>query len=202
MTVALFTLLARRGVAQTPGVYTVDPQSSRIEIHVFRGGFLAGLGDNHQIVLNQFSATAQGLDGKSWEVHVKGEAGSLQVVDPGTSESTRQEVQKIMLGATQLDVQRYPTIELRMLSLARGDAERSLGMVAELTLHGVTRQVEFPIAWTQDAGRLRVQGKKPLLLRDFKIEPIRKALGSVQVRNEFEVVYDLTLVPESLGRSR
>ena len=40
---------------------------------------------------------------------------------------------------------------------------------------------------------LRVRGKKKLLLRDFKIEPISKGLGAVQIRNDFDLIYDIIL---------
>lgn len=66
-------------------------------------------------------------------------------------------------------------------------------MFAELTLHGVTRQVEFPLRWEQNRDRLQVRGTKKLLLRDFNIEPPQVAMGTIKVRNEFEVVYDLKL---------
>ena len=98
-----------------------------------------------------------------------------------------------MLGPSQLDVTRYPAIELRSRSVLPGNTDRSWRMLAEVTLHGVTRQVEFPLAWSQSGERMRVWGKKELLLRDFNIQPIRKALGTIQVRNEFELVYDIAL---------
>lgn len=41
--------------AQAPGSYSIDPQSSRIEIRVYRGGSLGGLGDNHVMVLGTIS---------------------------------------------------------------------------------------------------------------------------------------------------
>jgi polyisoprenoid-binding protein YceI len=187
--------------AQPPGLYRIDTQASRIEIRVFRGGFLGGLGDNHQIALSRFSGTAEGSDGMHWEVAVQGESGSLEVKDPGVSDSTRQKVQATMLGATQLDVARYPVIDLRSRSMVPGDTGQRWRLLADLTLHDVTRQVEFPLDWTQDGDRIRVQGKKELRLLDFNIRPIRKALGSIQVRNEFELVYDITLTRDGRGRS-
>ncbi len=179
--------------AQSPGLYDIDPRASRVEIHVFRGGLLGGLGDNHVIVLGRFTGTAEGAAEKRWEVRVLGESGSLTVTDPDASASTRREVEETMLGSSQLDVKQYPTIEVRSRSLVSGGTDKSWRMLADVTLHGVTRQVEFPLAWTQTSDRLRVWGKKELRLRDFNIQPRRLALGTIQVRNEFEMVYDITL---------
>jgi polyisoprenoid-binding protein YceI len=126
-------------------------------------------------------------------VHVFGQSRALRVIDPGASPSTRQQVQQVMLGATVLDADRYQTIELQSRYLAPGVNGRSWQMIADLTLHGVTRQAEFPLSWEQDGDRLHVRGSTKLLLRDFNIEPPRVAMGTIKVRNEFELVYDVTL---------
>ena len=180
---------AKISEGQATGVYEIDAKASRIEIHVYRTGALSGLGDNHQIRLTRFSGTASGAEGEPWQVQVVGEAVSLLVLDPNLSDSARREVQETMLGASQLDVSRYPRIEIKSRSVAPG----SLLLDADLTLHGVTRAVEFRYAWSQSERRLSVQGKKQLYLRDFGIQPIRKFFGTLQVRNDFEVVYDLQL---------
>lgn len=186
-------LLVGRCWAQPPGSYSIDPQSSRVEIRVFRGGLLGGFGDNHVVVLGTFSGTAEASAGSPWRVHVLGESGSLRVVDPGASASTREQVQQTMLGTTVLDASRYKTIELQSRSLAPLETDRSWRMLADLTLHGVTRQVEFPLSWEEEGGRLRVRGSRKLLLRDYNIEPPRVAMGTIKVRNEFELVYDIRL---------
>jgi len=180
---------AKFSEGQARGVYEIDAKASRVEIHIFRTGALSGLGDNHQIRLTRFSGTASGAEGEPWQVQVVGEAASLVVLDPNLSDSARREVQETMLGASQLDVSRYPRIEIKSRSVAPG----SLLLDADLTLHVVTRAVEFRYAWSQSERRLSVQGKKQLYLRDFGIQPIRKFFGTLQVRNDFEVVYDLQL---------
>jgi polyisoprenoid-binding protein YceI len=179
--------------AQSPGSYKIDPQASRIEIRVFRTGLLSALGDNHSILLTRFTGKAEASAGKPWEVRVLGRADSLEVTDPGASPSTRQQVQHTMLGPTQLDVTRYPMVELRSRSVLPGSMEKSWRIIADLTLHGVTRQAEFPLVCEQSGSRLRVSGQQKLKLRDFNIEPIRVAGGTIKVRNEFEIVYDITL---------
>jgi polyisoprenoid-binding protein YceI len=139
--------------AQAPGSYSVDAQSSHIEIRVFRGGLLGGLGDNHVVVLRTFSGTARASAGEPWHVHVVGDTESLRVLDPGESPSTREQVQQTILGATVLDGSRYKTIELQSRSLTPGETDRSWRMHADLTLHGLTRQVEFLLSRKQDADR-------------------------------------------------
>jgi polyisoprenoid-binding protein YceI len=186
-------LLAGCCCAQAPGSYRIDPQSSQIEIRVFRSGLLGGFGDNHLIILGVVSGAAQALAGGSWQVNVLGESGSLRVLDAGATNSTRAQVQQTMLGTAVLDVARYKTIELQSRSLTLDKASRSWHMLADLTLHGVTRQLEFPLRWEQEGGRFQVRGSTKLLLRDFNIEPPRVAMGTIKVRNDIDVVYDITL---------
>ena len=191
--IALAIAFAGLSIAQAPGLYSIDSKASHIEIHVFRSGFLSAFGDNHVIVLNRFSGTARQSSGKPWDVDVVGETASLEVKDPNASASTREEVEKTMLGPNQLDVTRYPKIEVRATSLVPGGTRQSWRMIADVSLHGVTRRTELPLAWSQDGKVLRARGKKKLLLRDFKIEPISKAFGTVQVRNDFDLIYDIVL---------
>ena len=191
--VASGILGAKLSEAQATGVYEIDAKASRVEIHVYRTGALSGLGDDHQIQLTRFSGAASREEGEPWQVHVVGEAASFVVLDPNLSDSARREVQETMLGASQLDVSRYPRVDIKSRSVAPGEAAGSLLLQADLTLHGVTRAVEFPFAWTQSERRMSVHGKKQLYLRDFGIQPIRKFFGTLQVRNGFEVVYDLQL---------
>jgi len=179
--------------AQNPGSYRVDSKASRVEIHLFKGGFLSMLGDNHVIALTSFSGTAQLSDDKPWWVRMLGDAASLTVLDPGASASDRQEVADTMLGPSQLDVKHYPAIKLLSSSILPGQQSSNWRLLAEVTLHGVTRQVEFPLDFQETGDRLRVRGKKDLRLRDFNIQPISKALGAFRVKNEFEITYDITL---------
>jgi len=171
----------------------VDSKASRIEIHLFKGGFLSMLGDDHLIALTHFSGTAQLSGDNPWWVRLLGEAASLTVLDPGASASERQEVANTMLGPDQLDVEHHPAIKLQSSSILPGRQEPHWRLLAEVTLHGVTRQVEFPLDCLETGDRLRVRGKKDLQLRDFNIQPISRALGAFRVKNEFEVTYDITL---------
>lgn len=179
--------------AQVQGAYQVDTKASHIEIHLFRSGFLSMLGSNHLISLTHFSGTAELSKDKPWWVRMLGKATSLKVLDPGASESERREVANTMLGPTQLDVKRYPSIKLQSSSIVPGQQAKHWRLLANVTLHGVTRQVEFPLNCRENGNRLHVRGKADLHLRDFNIQPYSTALGAYQVKNIFEVTYDITL---------
>jgi polyisoprenoid-binding protein YceI len=190
----LILTIQRPAASQQRGSYEIDSSKSRIEIHLFRTGFLGGFGDNHQILLTRFSGKTESSTDNSWSVQITGESASLRVMDPGASASTREQVQHNMLSPNVLDPDQYPSIELHSHSVHAGNSPNALVLTADLTLHGITRQLEFPLTWSQNAGRLQVNGTRRLLLKDFGIQPPRIAMGVVKVKNEFELVYEIVLL--------
>jgi polyisoprenoid-binding protein YceI len=189
----LLSIAAENARGQIPGIYRINPALSRIEIHVYRAGIL---GDNHLILLRRFSGFAESKDGQSWAVQVIAEAGSLEVADPGASIATRRRIQTTMLGPKQMDVARFPQIKLESRSVEPAGSAGRWRILSVLTMHGTSRDVEFPISWQQRGRRLRVRGEKVLELRAFRIQPISLAFGALRVRNKFEVGFDITLERE------
>lgn len=179
--------------AQVSGIYRVDTKKSQVEIHLFKGGFLSALGDNHLIALTRFSGMADLSRTIPWKADLSGYAASLKVVDPWGSLSERKEVEETMLGPEQLDVSRYPMILLHSLTFDPTDQDTTWHLVADVELHGVTRKENFSLFCRQIGDRLRIRGKKMLRLTDFNIQPFSRAFGAVKVRNQFEVTYDITL---------
>jgi polyisoprenoid-binding protein YceI len=102
---------ARRGNF-TP--YTLDRKQSRLEIRVFREGFLKAFGHDHVISATELSGQIQLAQPNFTEssVTLVVETSSLVVVDPGETEKDRNQVQSTMLGDTVLDAARYPQIRL------------------------------------------------------------------------------------------
>jgi polyisoprenoid-binding protein YceI len=180
-------------LGQVPGLYQINVPQSHIEIHLYKAGFLGGLGDNHLISLTHFSGFANLPKAQPWHAQVNAEASSLKVVDPWNSASDRKEVQDTMLGPKQLDVSHFPSITLRSLTFEPTGQDTTWRLKADLTLHGVTRPVDFLLLCHQTGDDLRVQGKKMLRLRDFNIEPYSRAFGAVRVKNEFDVTFDVVL---------
>jgi polyisoprenoid-binding protein YceI len=179
--------------AQVSGSYRVNTHESRIEIHLFRGGFLGTLGDNHLIALTHFSGTANLSQTGPWTAGLTGDAASLKVVDPWGNPSERKDVEETMLGPTQLDVNHYPSIKLRSVSFDPTSHDTAWRLVAEFELHGVTRKVQFSLDCQQTGDKLQIRGKKMFKLTDFNIQPYSTAFGAVKVKNDFEVTYNVVL---------
>jgi polyisoprenoid-binding protein YceI len=179
--------------AQGEGSYRVNRKESRIEIQLFRGGLLAGLGDNHLSILNRFSGKADFSPADGWTAELRGESASLEVIDPWGNAADRKEVQDTMLGPTQLDVKNFPAIKLRSVSFSPTDHDAAWRMVGDVELHGVTRREQFSLDCHQIGDKLQIRGRKTFRLTDFNIQPGSAAFGTVKIKNEFEVTYDIVL---------
>lgn len=177
--------------AQVPGTYRMNTKESRIEIHLFKGGFLSSLGDNHLITMTHFSGTADLRLSAPWKADMSGQASSLKVIDPWGDPSERKEVQDTMLGPQQLDVNRYPVIELHSISFDPTAQDTTWHLVANVKLHGVTRKARFSLDCHQAGDKLQIRGNKTFRLTDFNIQPYSRAFGAVKVKNEFEVTFNI-----------
>jgi polyisoprenoid-binding protein YceI len=176
------TIVAAVGGEKRP----MDTEHSRLTVVVGKSGFFSGLAHEHEISAPiaqgevEFSSPAS----VAFTVH----SGKLIVVDPGESDSTRAEIQKTMLGPTVLDADKFPEIRFVSENVERlGDTRWNVH--GRLTLHGQTQAVVLET--TLEKGHY--QGTATLLQSDFGITPIRLAGGTIRVKNEVQVKYDIVL---------
>jgi polyisoprenoid-binding protein YceI len=193
LVLASFAAAPKVPKAQGSETYRVDTKESRIEIQLFSGGLLGGLGDNHLIALKHFSGKASFSPDDGWTADLLGESGSLKVIDPGASAAERKDVQDTMLGPTQLDVKNFPAIKLHSVSFDVTDHDDAWRLIADIELHGVTRKAQFSLECHQIGDKLQIRGKKMFKLTDFNMQPFSAALGAVKIKNEFEVTYNIVL---------
>ncbi|HKT10963.1 MAG TPA: YceI family protein [Terriglobia bacterium] len=179
--------------AQVSGAYNLNSKESKIEIHLFKGGFLGKFGDNHLIDLTRFSGKANFSKAGGWTADLTGDAASLKVIDPWGNPSERVQVQDTMLGPQQIDANHFPSIELHSVSFDPVDHDTVWHLVANVKLHGVTRKVQFSLDCHEIGNKLQIQGKKMFKLTDFNIQPYSAALGTVKVKNDFLVTYNVVL---------
>lgn len=176
------TMVAAAGGEKRP----MDTERSKLSVRVGKSGFFSGFAHEHEIS----APIAQGEVELSSPASVAFtvQAGKLTVVDPGESDSDRAEVQKTMLGPTVLDAGKFPEIRFVSEKVERlGDARWRVH--GKLTLHGQTQ----PIVLETTLEKGHYQGTATLLQSNFGITPIRLAGGTIRVKNEVQVKYDIVL---------
>ena len=185
MLFAAATIVSSAGISgQTK---KIDVKQSSFKISVFKSGFFSAFGHNHEI---QAPISVGTVDQSKLSVALGVESADLQVMDPDASPSTRADVQKTMLGPEVLDSRRFPQISFQSTSIEISGSNR-WRVRGDLTLHGQTR----PLTLDVDLENGHYRGSLMLKQRDFGIAPVSVAGGTVKVKNEIKIEFDIVLEP-------
>ena len=162
---------------------TVDTEKSVMTVRVFKSGLFSGFAHDHEI-----SAPIEegSFDPANPSVQLRVDARKLQVVDKEVSDKDRAEIQRTMLGLKVLDSERFPEIRFRSTRVDHITDGKWL-VHGELNLHGQTRPVSVDV--TEQSGHYR--GIAELKQKDFGINPISLGGGTVKVKNELRVEFDI-----------
>jgi polyisoprenoid-binding protein YceI len=93
-----------------------------------------------------------------------------------------------MLGPTVLDAEKFPEIRFVSESVERL-SDSHWRVHGKLTLHGQTQ----PVVLETRLEKGHYQGTASLLQSSFGVTPIRLAGGTIQVKNEVQIKYDIVL---------
>ena len=162
----------------------IDVAHSTLTVLVAKSGLFSAFADNHVIKAPILNGTLQEDAPGKVEVNVR--AADLQVLDPGLSPSRRADVQARMLGPDVLDVAHFPDIAFASTTIEPSGTMR-WQVTGRLTIHGRMRVITFPVV-RQDAA---YHGEVTIRQRDFGIEPISVAGGSVKVKDELRIRFDI-----------
>jgi polyisoprenoid-binding protein YceI len=163
----------------------VDIEHSNVSIRVFKKGLFSGFAHDHEIAAPLSSGV---VDLAALSVEVRFDARQLTVLDPDASPGDRAKVQETMLSDKVLDTARFPEISFvsRSVMPAGDDAYTVEG---DLTLHGATHPLTLKVSLKNN----HYTGSVHLKQTDFGITPIRVFGGSVKVKNEVEISFDIVL---------
>lgn len=164
----------------------LDLARSRITVSVYKQGLFAFAADNHTV---DAPISAGWFDETTKAVQLTVDATKMRVLDPSMPADRRAHVQANMVGPAVLDVAKYPAIEFRSTAVTV-DAGGSFKVVGNLTLHGQTRAETVTV---QPAGANHFTGKATVRQTDFGITPIRIAAGTVRVKDDVDISFDITL---------
>jgi len=161
----------------------VDSGRSSITIRVYKTGLLSAFGHEHEIHATIERGT---IDEGKQTVEFSVNARSLRVMDRGISEEDRAEIQSTMLGPKVLDSEKFPEIRFHSTTVEpNGPGKWSAH--GELMLHGETHPVQVSVAGAN--GHYRGSGM--LRQKDFGITPVTVAGGSIKVKDEVRIEFDI-----------
>jgi polyisoprenoid-binding protein YceI len=178
----------------------IDPQRSTMTVKVLKSGLFSAFGHNHEIRAPIISGSVTTSGTPAVELRV--DARRMQVLDPDVSTKDRAEIQKTMLSDAVLDSERFP--EIRFVSTTiEASAPNRYHVSGELTLHGITR----PVVVTVELRAGRYLGSLKLKQTQFGIKPVTVGGGTVKVKDEVEIIFDVVAgnqspVAAALGTER
>jgi hypothetical protein len=163
----------------------VDVAHSTLTIHVYKTGLFSAFGHNHEI-----SAPIEGgevSEAGNLSLALRVDARKLKVLDPEDPKS-RAQVQETMQGPQVLDSIRFPEIRFASAKIeAKG--ENHWTVRGNLTLHGQNHPISFDVALADKLYR----GTATIKQTDFGITPVTVAGGSVKVKDEVKVEFEIAL---------
>jgi len=162
----------------------LDPKRSTVTVRVFKSGLFRAFADDH--VIEAPFAEGSLDDSATPTVHITIDVRGMRVLDPSLSPKDRREVQTRMLGPEVLDGDRLRHIHFRSVGIQRRHAGR-WSVRVQLEVHGQTHPVTVNVLQEQH----HYKGSTSLKQSDFGITPISIAGGTVKVKDEIKIDFDI-----------
>jgi polyisoprenoid-binding protein YceI len=163
----------------------IDIRQSSVTIYVGKTGLLSTFADNH--VISAPLASCAISETAPLHVALAVNATDLVVRDPDLDPGKREEVRARMLGPEVLDSARFPAITFESAQVDAVDANH-WDVSGRLTIRGVSHVVAFK-AHRDSGGHYR--GEAHIRQRDFGIQPIRIAGGTISVKDDLRIEFDI-----------
>jgi len=176
-----FLLVATTAVAAD---VAIDVERSTISIHVGKAGLFSAAGHEHWVD----APIASGTMSETAPAHVEFTVEAARMIvraDAKVDANTYAQIQKDMEEMT-LAIKTYPVITFRS-SRVEKLGEGQWKVAGDLSLHGVTRQVQLMVTRTGGAFTAHTVLKQT----DFGIKPVSIGGGVVKVKNELEIDFQI-----------
>lgn len=186
--------------------YVVDNERSEVVVRLFKGGIAAAMGHDHVIRAAEVSGGAifEAGDLAASSIWMEIPTASLKPDEPHmrekyglakrVREKDREKIRATMLSPKQMHVDKYPTILFRSTGIER-QSEGLYLITGDLTIHGVTQAVSFPVTVEENDGSFRGIASIDFKQSDFGIKPFSIMLGAIRNRDEAVLHADMTLIP-------
>jgi len=175
--------------------YRLDASQSKFTAHALSGGLLWFKGHDHLIAIRDFTGEAQltpnSITPASLQIIAK--AASMVETSDVFTEPQKQIINK-ELREIVLHPDQYPEIIFRSTSVTGkpiSTNQYDLKITGDLTLHGVTRQINIPTKITVRGNELRARGEFSINRGDFKVKATSAVHGLVRVRKKVKFTFDM-----------
>ncbi len=176
--------------------YRIDAARSRFVVQAFADGLLSMFGHDPVIAVTGFGGDARCIPGTLADASLLllVRADSLAVTGKA-SEKDRREMERAIREEL-LESARHAEIAFmstKVSATQTGEGEYRVRIDGSLSLHGVTRNhtIQAQVTANGNSGSLRAQGEFPLRQSDYNIKPTSVAGGTLKVKDELKVSFDI-----------
>jgi polyisoprenoid-binding protein YceI len=186
---------AKMSVTDSAVRYLIDSTMSRFTVRAFAAGLFSSLGRNPTIEIRSYTGEAEFISKNLQQasVRISVQSASLEVTDD-ISEKDRAEIESKMKQEV-LETSSYPEIvfESSLISPNKmGENQYTVNVSGKLTLHGVTRNETIYAQVSLTGDTLRAYGELSLKQTDYGIKPVSVAGGTLKVKDEVKLSFDVT----------
>jgi polyisoprenoid-binding protein YceI len=164
--------------------HPINTSRSTMKIHVGKAGLFSAFGHEHEISAPIAAGEIDASSRPRVEIQVK--SGQMKVLDAQGPSADRARIEQTMLSPAVLDSKKYPYIRFRSTAFKKVEPKRWL-VTGELTLHGQTHPVNVDVR----GGDGEYRGSARLRQTQFGITPVKVGGGSVRVKDEIEINFDI-----------
>lgn len=195
---AVVALALAAPLAAAPRTFVVDPERSRIHVHVGKSGVFGFAGHEHDVVGRPSGGevVADAGDLSSSSVVVRVPATSFQVDAAKEPSGDAPKVQRTMEDEV-LEVSTHPEMSFRSEKIEGRELSPGryrLDVTGTVTLHGVSRRVEVPVTVAVQGDELTANGELRVRHDAFGLKRVSAGLGTVKVANEIDVRLEIVAV--------
>ncbi len=173
-----------------------QPARGEFTIELGKAGLLKAFGDDHQIRVTDYRCDVlldeQDLANSSVRIAIP--TASLKVIDPKLAAEKRAEVQRRMEGPDVLDIARFPEI-IFVSRAVKPTGNGRFRVEGDLKIRDITRPMVLEVSLAPEADIHRARGEARIRQSSFGIRPVTAAGGTIKVKDEMKIVFDLVLVP-------
>jgi polyisoprenoid-binding protein YceI len=180
--------------------YRFDPALSRLTVQAFATGLLSFLGHSPTFAVRGFAGGVSFEDSPAQGLHLElaVRADSLELVDQ-VKPADRREIETTMQHDV-LETATFSEIGFRAeeATVERVEAGRyRVRFGGRLSLHGVTRSLPIATEFVVFSDGIRLRGESTLRLSDFRIKPVTAVGGTIRLKDELRVMFDIAGLPEA-----
>ena len=177
----------------------MDLSQSQIKLILTQEGLLAMKHPMHHVGVKKFSGKIfySPQDETKVSITLEAETKSFENIDPDMGDFERKGFQDILHHKV-LESDQYPKIIFKSVSVSEVKANedhRSFTLSGDLTLHGTTKRIAFPVNAMVDKDVLRAAGEAKLKQSDYGMVPYQGGLGTIKIADELKITFVIVAKP-------